>query len=134
MFNASFDGAIVPIPLARVELGRGGSWSPPVDAMIDTGAICSVISITSSLLLGLSEAQVRSGPSVVLGGVGGSSTQAYRWQCDFRFDLATMWKDMQVYVFDGPVPYPVLIGQRSALDGRALAHIKIKTPNYFTIR
>jgi hypothetical protein len=116
-----------------LQLRRTGTLSPPVDALIDTGAICSVISISSSMLLGLSQAQAVKAPAVSLGGVGGGARLAYRWQCDFIFG-GEIWPDEFIYIYTGSLPYPVLIGQRSGFSARALVHIKKKTPGYVLIR
>jgi len=139
MTSVSFDGSSVFLPTVKVSLKGVGDWSPKLSGLVDTGAVCTLVPVTGSFLIGKTEAEVRSGPKCQIRAANNAGVDVYRWTCDVR-----LWGDGNVpvdilggtvYFCDSDMPYQILIGQHDALWGRAFAHIKLTgKPCYFTVR
>jgi hypothetical protein len=124
-------GDITYMPFARARVVRDKYTSPEVDVLIDTGASCNVISISSvNALLGLSPEDARKGKAIRLSGVDRPDVFAFGWQVDLELRGTTgsstiqLFRDVWLYVIDGSLPLAqLLLGQLDGLAGNAFIHL-----------
>ena len=119
------------MPFARARVLRDKHASPEVDVLIDSGASCNLISISSvNGLLGLSPDDARKGKAISLSSVDKSNLFAFGWQVDLELRGTTgsatvqLLRDVWLYVVDGSLPVAqILLGQLDGLDGKAFIHL-----------
>lgn len=129
-------------PFVRAVLVHNGRQSIEIDALLDTGAACNLIPLSSAtVLLNMSAEEIRKGVELPISGVGGQKLTAYGWQVDLhlratsRSDELTLWANVWVYVLEGNLPLAqMLIGQSDGFEDKPFVHLNTTSKRYWIIR
>lgn len=129
------------MPVAVASIIYGGAESQPVGALLDTGSAINIVDMDfAEVCLGKTKAEIKKGPSLSLGGMGGAKQWGFGWKVNVRLKAtptsteSLILRDAWIYACELKVPgFVVLIGQHSGLEERWFRHHNHPTNRHWLI-